>query len=44
MTRGRGYALLALVVAAIVGLSTAIYVGVASDDGLRIRNALGDWP
>ncbi|MER7479482.1 SGNH/GDSL hydrolase family protein [Streptomyces sp. NPDC126510] len=42
MTRGRGYALLALVVAAIVGLSTAIYVGVAPDDDLRIRNAHGD--
>ncbi|MGC5037755.1 SGNH/GDSL hydrolase family protein [Streptomyces sp. DT190] len=42
MTRGRGYALLALVVAAIVALSTAIYVGVASDNGEPGRNALGD--
>ncbi|MFD8232758.1 SGNH/GDSL hydrolase family protein [Streptomyces sp. NPDC059696] len=42
MTRGRGYALLALVVAAIVGLSTALYVGVAADDSPRVRNALGD--
>ncbi|GGW77804.1 SGNH/GDSL hydrolase family protein [Streptomyces lomondensis] len=42
MTRGRGYALLAVVVAAIVALSTAIYVGVASDDGTRNRNALAD--
>ncbi|MEU0388548.1 SGNH/GDSL hydrolase family protein [Streptomyces chartreusis] len=40
MTRGRGYALLAVVVAAIVALSTAIYVGVASDDGTPTRNAL----
>ncbi|MFI8216072.1 SGNH/GDSL hydrolase family protein [Streptomyces sp. NPDC085932] len=42
MTRGRGYALLGLVVAAIVALSTAIYVGVASDNGEPGRNALGD--
>ncbi|MEU0196673.1 MULTISPECIES: SGNH/GDSL hydrolase family protein [unclassified Streptomyces] len=42
MTRGRGYALLAVVVAAIVALSTAIYVGVASDNGTRNRNALAD--
>ncbi|WP_086564667.1 SGNH/GDSL hydrolase family protein [Streptomyces africanus] len=42
MTRGRGYALLAVVVAAIVALSTAIYVGVASDRGTPARNALAD--
>ncbi|MEV5354058.1 SGNH/GDSL hydrolase family protein [Streptomyces sp. NPDC052693] len=42
MTRGRGYALLALVVAAIVALSTALYAGVASDNGEPGRNALGD--
>ncbi|MFJ8595661.1 SGNH/GDSL hydrolase family protein [Streptomyces sp. NPDC093598] len=42
MTRGRGYALLGVVVAAIMALSTALYVGVASDDGTRDRNALGD--
>ncbi|MEU1851822.1 SGNH/GDSL hydrolase family protein [Streptomyces sp. NPDC019990] len=35
-------ALLALVVAAIMALSTAIYVGVASDDGTRGRNTLAD--
>jgi lysophospholipase L1-like esterase len=40
MTRGRGYALLAGLVAAIVALSTAIYVGVASDDGTHSRNAV----
>ncbi|MFI7013634.1 SGNH/GDSL hydrolase family protein [Streptomyces sp. NPDC050164] len=42
MTRGRGYALLAGLVAAIVALSTAIYVGVASDDGTQSRNAITD--
>ncbi|MEV5463745.1 SGNH/GDSL hydrolase family protein, partial [Streptomyces cellulosae] len=42
MTRGRGYALLAVVVAAIVALSTAIYVGAASDDDMRNRAVLGD--
>ncbi|EFL32417.1 secreted protein [Streptomyces viridochromogenes DSM 40736] len=52
MTRGRAggvgeaptkyRALLALVVAAIVALSTAIYVGVASDDGTQGRGALTD--
>ncbi|MFF8450293.1 SGNH/GDSL hydrolase family protein [Streptomyces leeuwenhoekii] len=33
MTQGRGYALLAAVVATIVALSAALYVGVAADDG-----------
>ncbi|MEV5881900.1 SGNH/GDSL hydrolase family protein [Streptomyces sp. NPDC052020] len=33
MTRGRGYALLAAVVATIVALSAALYAGVAADDG-----------
>ncbi|GAA2421839.1 GDSL-type esterase/lipase family protein [Streptomyces coeruleofuscus] len=42
MTRGRGYALLAGLVAAIVALSTAIYVGVASDDGTHSRTAVTD--
>ncbi|MFB8249694.1 SGNH/GDSL hydrolase family protein [Streptomyces sp. NPDC055952] len=42
MTRGRGYALLAVVVAAIMALSAALYVGAASNDGTRGRSALGD--
>ena len=42
MTRGRGYALLAAIVAAIVALSAAIYVGVASDDGTQSRDTLAD--
>ncbi|MGW3988252.1 GDSL-type esterase/lipase family protein [Streptomyces sp. NPDC004830] len=42
MTRGRGYALLAVVVTAIMALSAALYAGAASDDGTRGRSALGD--
>ncbi|MDK1347143.1 SGNH/GDSL hydrolase family protein [Streptomyces sp. 378] len=41
MTRGRGYALLGMVVAAIMALSTALYVGVASDNGTPDGNAVG---
>ncbi|PWI18147.1 SGNH hydrolase [Streptomyces sp. Act143] len=33
MTRRRGYALLSAIVALVLGLSAAIYVGVAADDG-----------
>lgn len=40
MTRRHGYALLAAIVAVIVALSTAIYVGVAADAGTRDRTAL----
>ncbi|MGW0335433.1 SGNH/GDSL hydrolase family protein [Streptomyces sp. NPDC003011] len=40
MTRRHGYALLATIVAVIVALSTAIYVGVAADAGTRDRAAL----
>ncbi|MEU0410481.1 SGNH/GDSL hydrolase family protein [Streptomyces griseorubiginosus] len=40
MTRRHGYALLAAIVAMIVALSTAIYVGVAADAGTRDRTAL----
>ncbi|MFF7307857.1 GDSL-type esterase/lipase family protein [Streptomyces sp. NPDC008137] len=42
MTRGRGYALLAAIVAAVVALSAAIYVGVATDDGTQTRNTRAD--
>ncbi|CAL9516458.1 hypothetical protein SUDANB6_03755 [Streptomyces sp. enrichment culture] len=37
MTRGRGYALLAAVIATIAALSAALYVGVAADDGTTHR-------
>ncbi|WP_330266645.1 SGNH/GDSL hydrolase family protein [Streptomyces griseorubiginosus] len=40
MTRRHGYALLAAIVAVIVALSTAIYVGVAADARTRDRTAL----
>jgi lysophospholipase L1-like esterase len=39
MTKRHGYALLSAIIALIVGLSAALYVGVASDDG-RSTNAL----
>ncbi|MFI6375794.1 SGNH/GDSL hydrolase family protein [Streptomyces sp. NPDC050546] len=42
MTRGRGYSLLAAIVAAVVALSAAIYVGVATDDGTQTRNTRAD--
>ncbi|MEU6145215.1 SGNH/GDSL hydrolase family protein [Streptomyces sp. NPDC047081] len=41
MTRRNGYALLSAIIALIVGLSAAIYVGVAADDGTTSTNALG---
>ncbi|GAB2846183.1 SGNH/GDSL hydrolase family protein [Streptomyces deserti] len=44
MTRGRGYALLAAIVAAIVALSAAIYVGVATDDGTKYGTAQAEGP
>ncbi|WP_405520160.1 SGNH/GDSL hydrolase family protein [Streptomyces canus] len=40
MTRRHGYALLAAIIAVIVAMSTAIYVGVAADTGTRDRTAL----
>ncbi|MBC2904955.1 SGNH/GDSL hydrolase family protein [Streptomyces cupreus] len=40
MTRRHGYALLSAIVALIVGLSAAIYVGVAADDGSGRENSL----
>jgi lysophospholipase L1-like esterase len=40
MTRRHGYALLAAIVALIVALSTAIYVGVAADTGTTDRTSL----
>ncbi|WP_328871677.1 SGNH/GDSL hydrolase family protein [Streptomyces sp. NBC_00287] len=40
MTRRHGYALLSAIVALIVGLSAAIYVGVAADDGSGRENTL----
>ncbi|MEU6257797.1 SGNH/GDSL hydrolase family protein [Streptomyces sp. NPDC047043] len=40
MTRRHGYALLSAIIALIVGLSAAIYVGVAADDGSTSTNAL----
>ncbi|MDL5201801.1 SGNH/GDSL hydrolase family protein [Streptomyces sp. ALI-76-A] len=40
MTRRHGYALLATIVAVIVVLSTALYVGVAADTGTRDRATL----
>ncbi|MGI5455202.1 SGNH/GDSL hydrolase family protein [Streptomyces sp. CA-249302] len=41
MTRRHGYALLSAIIALIVGLSAAIYVGVAADDGTTSTNAIG---
>ena len=41
MTKRHGYALLAAIIAVIVGLSTAIYVGVAADGASTGTNALG---
>ncbi|WP_411151857.1 SGNH/GDSL hydrolase family protein [Streptomyces sp. A30] len=40
MTRRHGYALLAAILSMIVALSTAIYVGVATDDGTHQRTTL----
>ncbi|MET9459526.1 SGNH/GDSL hydrolase family protein [Streptomyces canus] len=40
MTRRHGYALLAAIIAVIVAMSTAIYIGVAADSGTRDRTAL----
>ncbi|KQW12912.1 SGNH/GDSL hydrolase family protein [Streptomyces sp. Root369] len=40
MTRRHGYALLAAIIAVIVAMSTAIYIGVAADTGTRDRTAL----
>ncbi|MHC3470501.1 SGNH/GDSL hydrolase family protein [Streptomyces sp. 7R007] len=40
MTRKHGYALLSAIIALIVGLSAALYVGVAADDGSTTTNAL----
>jgi lysophospholipase L1-like esterase len=40
MTRRSGYALLAAIIAVIVGLSAAIYAGVAADDGSDSKNSL----
>lgn len=40
MTRRHGYVLLAAIVAVIVALSTAIYVGVAADAGTKDRTSL----
>jgi lysophospholipase L1-like esterase len=40
MTRRHGYALLAAIIAVIVAMSTAIYVGVAADSGTRDRTSL----
>lgn len=42
MTKRHGYALLAAIIAVVVAISGAIYVGVAADDGTR--NALADHP
>jgi lysophospholipase L1-like esterase len=41
MTRRHGCALLCAIIAVIVGLSAAIYVGVAADNGTTSTNALG---
>ncbi|MDH6221155.1 SGNH/GDSL hydrolase family protein [Streptomyces pseudovenezuelae] len=41
MARLNGYALLSAIVALIVGMSAAIYVGVAADDGRTSTHALG---
>lgn len=43
MTRRHGYALLAAILSMIVALSTAIYVGVATDDGTHQRTTLAAW-
>ncbi|MGY6023163.1 SGNH/GDSL hydrolase family protein [Streptomyces spinosirectus] len=40
MTRRHGYALLSAIIAVIVGLSAAIYLGVAADDGSNSSNTL----
>src|SRR5262245_66694548 len=40
MTNRHGYALLSAIIAVIVGLSAAIYVGVAADDGSNGKNTL----
>ncbi|MER7574529.1 SGNH/GDSL hydrolase family protein [Streptomyces sp. NPDC126514] len=40
MTRRHGYALLSAIVALVLGLSAAIYVGVAADDGSTHRSTL----
>ncbi|MEU5700822.1 SGNH/GDSL hydrolase family protein [Streptomyces aurantiacus] len=44
MTKRHGYALLAAIVAVIVAISAAIYVGVAADDGARTPVADGRTP
>src|ERR1044072_1371254 len=40
MTRRHGFSLLAAIIAVIVAMSTAIYIGVAADSGTRDRTAL----
>jgi hypothetical protein len=40
MTKRHGYALLCAIIAVIVGLSAAIYAGVAADDGSDSKNSL----
>ncbi|EPD54755.1 SGNH/GDSL hydrolase family protein [Streptomyces sp. HGB0020] len=40
MTKRHGYALLCAIIAVIVGLSAALYVGVAADDGSDSKNTL----
>jgi len=40
MTRRHGYALLSAIIAVIVGLSAAIYLGAAADDGSNSKNTL----
>ncbi|MGW2518117.1 SGNH/GDSL hydrolase family protein [Streptomyces sp. NPDC001617] len=42
MTKRHGYALLSAIIALIVGLSTALYIGVAADDGHTATNALAE--
>ncbi|MDQ0991133.1 SGNH/GDSL hydrolase family protein [Streptomyces sp. V3I7] len=44
MTRGHGYAVLSSIVALVVGLSTAIYVGVSADDGTPLSSIAGNRP
>ncbi|MEU6575869.1 SGNH/GDSL hydrolase family protein [Streptomyces sp. NPDC046805] len=44
MTRGHGYAVLSAISALVVGLSTAIYVGVAADDGDSLSSIAGVRP
>ncbi|WP_405872370.1 SGNH/GDSL hydrolase family protein [Streptomyces sp. NBC_00005] len=41
MTKRHGYALLSAIIAVVVGLSAAIYVGAAADEGSTSTNALG---